>query len=232
MRYAIYFAPIAAHPLWALGNRWLGRNPESGEEISQPGLPGFAADAIEAVTAAPRRYGLHATIKPPFRLAAERDEAELTTRLGRFSAAWQPFDLPLLEVAALQDFIALQLRQPCPALHDLADACVAEFDDFRAPPDDAELARRHAEALDERARAHLARWGYPYVFDKFRFHVTLTGATPANLRTRLQPLLAEHFAAVLAQPCRVDGLALFVEPSAQAPFRLVRRFPFAGDLAA
>lgn len=232
MRYAIYLAPAATHPLWVTGNRWLGRDPETGDTLAQPGVAGLAPNEVEAVTAAPRRYGLHATIKAPFHLAPGRDEAELTTRLGRFSAAWQPFDLPQMEVAALQDFIALQLRQPCPALHALADACVTEFDDFRAPPDAAELARRQPETLSEGPRALLARWGYPYVFENFRFHVTLTGATPTSLRTRLQPWLAEHFASGLAQPCRVDGLALYVEPFPHASFRLVRRFPFAGDIAA
>jgi len=226
MRYALYFAPAASHPLWGRGNVWLGRDPESGRYFMPPDVPGLGADEVEALTAAPRRYGLHATIKPPFRLDGGRDEAGLFARIEEFSARQRPFTLPQLTVAKLDDFIALQLRRPCPALNALADACVADFDDFRAPPDAAERARRESEILDADAAARLARWGYAHVFEGFRLHLSLTqGVTPA-LQAKLLPWLSDYFAPALKSPCRVDGLALYVEPFASAPFRLVRRFAF------
>ncbi|MBU3908802.1 MAG: DUF1045 domain-containing protein [Gammaproteobacteria bacterium] len=228
----MYFSPAASHPLWALGNRWLGRDPDTGDVLIQPGVPGFTPVEVATFTAAPRRYGLHATLKAPFRLAEVCKESDLAGRLTEFSSARQSFDLPLLEVTVLDGFIALQMRQPSAELHALADACVTEFDDFRAPPDAAELARRRPETLGAKARMHIANWGYPHVFEDFRFHITLFQVTTPDLRARLLPWLVDHFSSALLQPCRVDGLALYVEPFPQAPFRLVRRFPFAGSSVA
>lgn len=231
MRYAVYFSPTASHPLWALGNRWLGRDPDTGELLNQPSVPGFTPDEVTAFTTTPRRYGLHATLKAPFRLAEGHAESDLVERIAEFSVARRPFELPRMEVTVLDGFIALQSSQPSTELHALADACVMEFDDFRAPPDTVELARRHPESLEASARAHLARWGYPHVFEDFRFHITLTQVTTPDLRARLLPWLAEHFANALRLPCRVDGLALYVEASPQASFRLIRRFSFTAGVA-
>lgn len=230
MRYAIYFVPATNHSLWELGNLWLGRNPETGGIFIQPCVSGCSPDEIKAVTIAPRRYGLHATIKPPFQLARGHDEAELIVRLKEFCAIRQSFELPHFEVATLDDFIALKLIQPNYKINELADACVAEFDNFRSPPDENELARRKPETLSDSGRANLARWGYPHVFEDFRFHITLTQSTTPDQRVRLLPWLADYFATALVHPCRVDGLALYVEPFSDAALQLVRRFPFAEDV--
>ena len=200
MRFAIYFVPAASHPLWELGNLWLGRNPETGGTFIQPYVSGFSPDEIKAVTAAPRRYGLHATIKPPFKLVRGRDEAELSVRLKEFCWTWQSFELPPLEVTTLGDFIALKLTQPNHNINKLAGACVVQFDNFRCPPDDAELARRQPETLSDRGRANLARWGYPHVFEDFQFHITLTQPTTRNQRVHLLPWLTDYFATALASP--------------------------------
>lgn len=228
MRYALYFAPAAAHPLWLAGNEWLGRDPERDCLLALPGAPGFTPEQIAAITAPPRRYGLHATLKAPFRLDAGRSEEELLARLTEFRAAHMALALPPLQVAAVDDFIALRTAYRNPELHDLADACVRHFDDFRAPPDAAELARRRPEMLDAEARVRLARWGYPHVFEGFEFHVSLTGAIAADVRDALLPWLANYFAPTLAAPLACDALALYVEPEPGASFRLVQRFPLTG----
>jgi putative phosphonate metabolism protein len=228
MRYALYFAPAVAHPLWLAGNAWLGRDPQRDGELAVPDVPGFTPQQIAASTASPRRYGLHATIKAPFRLPAERSEEELLARLSDFCAAHMAFDLPPMQVVALDDFVALGTVFRSQELHDLADACVRHFDDFRAPPDAAELARRRPEKLDAEARARLLRWGYPHVFAGFEFHVSLTGAMAADLRDALLPWLAVYFAPALAEPLAFDALALYVEPEPGAAFRLRQRFPLSG----
>lgn len=228
MRYALYFAPAAAHSLWLAGNAWLGRDPELGCRLASPELPGFAPEQVAAITASPRRYGLHATLKAPFRLDAGRSEAELRDRLTDFCAAHMAFDLPPLQVEAVDDFIALRTACRSRGLHDLAAACVRHFDDFRAPPDAAELARRRPETLDAEARVRLARWGYPHVFEGFEFHVSLTGAMAAEVRDALLPWLADYFAPALAVPLAFDALALYMEPAPGADFRLLQRFPLVG----
>jgi hypothetical protein len=62
-RVAIYYAPLPDDPLTSLSSSWLGRDPRSGEPVRHPDL-----DGIAEVTAEPRMYGFHATLKPPMRL--------------------------------------------------------------------------------------------------------------------------------------------------------------------
>lgn len=35
-RVAVYYAPETDDPLWAAGNRWLGRDPETGATLTPP----------------------------------------------------------------------------------------------------------------------------------------------------------------------------------------------------
>ena len=103
---------------------------------------------------------------------------------------------------------------------------MTEFDAYRAPPDAAELAKRHAAGLTPRQAELLARWGYPYVLDEFRFHLTLTGPiADAAERTRVAGLLRPLVAPLLGQPMPVRELCLFHQPDRAAPFRLIQRFP-------
>ena len=62
-RYAIYYLPPAG-ALADFGARWLGWDVRRGAAAVQLDLPGLR-DATEA----PRKYGFHGTLKPPFRLA-------------------------------------------------------------------------------------------------------------------------------------------------------------------
>ena len=221
LRCALYFAPPAHHPLWAAGCEWLGRDPESG-----------AATGGGAHRTDPRRYGFHATLKPPFALRDSATRAQLLAALSHFADGRAPFLMPPLAVATLGDFIALRplAREATAAgqpLRALADDSVRLFDDFRAPPTAAELARRLAPSLDAPQRASVERWGYPHVFDQWRFHMTLSDNLPADLRDGLLAEATRHFADALAQPMRCDGIALFVEDAPGADFRLDRRFDFA-----
>ncbi|GAA5785532.1 DUF1045 domain-containing protein [Chitiniphilus shinanonensis] len=229
-RYALYLAPPQTHPLWSVGNRWLGRDAERGDALTPSTMLGLDHATWNSLVGAPRRYGLHATLKAPFRLADPYDEAQLLLALEQFAATTAPFTLPPLQVTALAGFICLRPREESQALQALADACVAEFDRFRAPPAAAELERRRPGQLDVRARYLLERWGYPHVFERFRCHFTLTDPLPEPQRSALLPLLAAHFAPVLDQPLPVGELCLFVEDSPGAPFRLARRFALGSAL--
>jgi putative phosphonate metabolism protein len=226
-RYALYFAPVAGRPLALFGNHWLGRDPESGAALPQPELDGLDAARLRALTEAPRQYGFHGTLKPPFRLAEGCDESALRRAIAAFAVRQESFDLRRLQVQEIGDFLALTPRVPVPALSLLADACVIEFDSYRAPPVPAELARRQAAGLTPRQEALLARWGYPYVLDEFRFHLSLTGPiAEAAERSRVMDLLSSLLVPVLAEPVPLRELCLFVQPDRAAPFRLTDRFPF------
>ena len=225
-RYALYFAPPAHHPLWTAGCDWLGRDPESG-----------ATSDAGAHRRDPRRYGFHATLKPPFALRDGATRSQLFAALSHFVDEQPPFAMPALAVAMLGDFIALRpgdrdATAPGLPLRALADDCVRLFDEFRRPPSAEETARRQGADLDAAHRANLQRWGYPHVFGHWRFHMTLTDslardAEGERVRVRLLAEAQHHFGAALAEPLRCDGVALFVEDAPGADFRLLRRFDFA-----
>ena len=230
-RYAIYYAPPAEGCLWRLAQQWLGRDCENGEALEQPALDGWSAAEIAAATASPRHYGFHATLKAPFRLAAGVRFAALETALADFAARRRPFFTPPLKVSAIGSFIAVTLSAPAPQMQGLADAAVQEFDHLRAPLTEAEIARRLKAGLTPRQEELLRRWGYPYVQEEFRFHMTLTGSLVAakmgaERRERLQSQLAALFRPVLAEPVPVGEICLYSQADGDSPFRLARRFGF------
>ena len=222
MRVGLYYAPREDDPLWAAAAHWLGRDPAGGPVPPQPDLPDIAA-----VTADARRYGFHATLKPPMRLRPGVTLADVKTRAAAVLRDLPGFDLPPLAVADLHGFLALRETTPCPALRTLADACVAGVDELREPPGAAELARRRAKPLSPEREAMLLRWGYPDVFETWQFHMTLTCRLDAPGHAIFRPAAEAHFAAALDRPRRVDAVCLFVETPVPGDFILSGRLPLA-----
>jgi putative phosphonate metabolism protein len=222
LRYAIYYAPESQDPLWAAGCAWLGGDPETGTRSAPP-------DEAAGLIGHPARYGFHATFKPPFALAEGKTEAELESTLAKFAAARKAGPMPALCVQELHGFLAIRPVGDAAALHELADACVEAFDAFRRPPSPAELAMRRSGGLSPVQESNLARWGYPYVFGEYRFHMTLTERLDDGARARLETILEARFDAALAAPRALRSIALFVEPEAGKPFELRKRFAFAAQ---
>ena len=223
-RYAIYFTPDGA--LADRGAAWLGWDAAAGEAREPPCVPGLPRPAGE-ITARPRKYGFHATLKPPFRLAAGRSEVELDRALAAFAEARLAVQLDGLEVARLGRFVALRPVGETGALEALAAAVVEVFDPFRAPLSEEEIARRRAARLTPRQEALLARWGYPYVMEEFRFHMTLTGPLAPDELERTAAVLAEHFAPVLPAPFVVGGVTLLGEDE-RGRFHHLHRYALTG----
>lgn len=228
MRYALYFTPAASDELAHAAARWLGRDAFSGATVTQPTVPGFAPAALAALTADPRRYGFHATLKAPFALAEGRTEAELVAELARFSGETAAFDIPEVVVGRLGSFFALVPGADCEPLQAFAGEVVRRFDRFRAPLSSADIARRKPDELSSQQRQNLVQWGYPYVFDTFRFHMTLTGRVPEADTPAMEQALARHFADFDGQPLSITGLALFCEPSRGADFTVHSLFSLGG----
>lgn len=225
-RYAIYFAPEADSALERIGSEILGRHAGAKAELAQPRLPDIAPERFRELTAAPRHYGLHATLKPPFFLASQHDEAGLLENVGHIAAKMRAFDLPGLELTGLGSFLALTLTAPCPTLQDLARICVTVADSLRRPPSPEELARRRAKGLTPNQERLLDLWGYPYVLEEMRFHLTLTSSIhdPEEreiVRTGLAPLLAP----VLRKPVPMRDICVFRQTCREEPFGIFRRFP-------
>jgi len=231
-RYALYVAPPAPSPLWRFGSAVLGYDAEAGRDVPQLVPEGFDAASFHALTEDPRRYGFHATLKAPFRLRDGTDEAELISALNAFALRTVSFVLPRLEVTALRrragdpGFVALVEPEPTAELLDLERACVEGFEPFRAPLTDAEVARRRPEALTERQRLYLDLFGYPYVFEEFRFHLTLTGRVPGPDVDRMAGGLSRlRDANAPERALAVDGLALFKQAGG-GRFRILARAAF------
>jgi hypothetical protein len=219
-RVALYYAPAIDDPLWTRGAEWLGRDPLADAPRAQPALPDIAT-----LTAEPRLYGFHATLKPPMRLRDGVRWDEVVRATQTIAAAIPAFDLPALAVADLYGFLALRETAPSPALQALADACTAGADALRALPDADELARRRRGGLSPVHEANLVAWGYPYVFSAWRFHMTLTRRLTAAERLRVRPTAEAWFSYALGLRRRVAEICLFVQREPGADFVLAERVP-------
>lgn len=221
-RYAVYFSPKKYSPWWEFGTHWLGRNEYNHSSVPQPQLEDIPPAELARITAEPRRYGFHATLKPPFRLAAAHDETGLLARLRQLASTLKPVVLSPLRVATLGNFVALIPATDRAGLQALASACVVELDDFRAPLLATELARRGNLNLDAREAELLNLYGYPYVMDRFRFHLTLTGPIEGSAAPRISHALAESVSQLNRGPAlSLDHLCLFVERTPGTAFQRI-----------
>jgi putative phosphonate metabolism protein len=222
-RVAAYYAPQPEDTLFAEGAAWLGRDPESGASVPQPDV----ANIVE-VTAEPRLYGFHATLKPPMRLVEGRQLSDVVQATTELADRIAPFALPPLAVSDVFGFLALRETVRCPPLQALADACVEHLDRLRAQPSDAELARRRRARLTPRQDAMLVRWGYPYVFDTWFFHMTLTRRLTTEEKLVYQPAAERHFAYAIAAPRRVTDICLCVQSASGGAFVIEERLKLRG----
>jgi len=212
MRVAVYFSPPSHHPLVRTAAAWLGRDAFSGARLDRGPVDGFDPSELAALTADPRRFGFHATLKPPFRIAAEHSLEEVKALLADFCRERAAVSTGALQLTEIGPFFALTADGRAEeAIGALADAVVCAFEPFRAPLTEAEVVRRRPEWLTGRQRANLRDWGYPYVFEEFRFHMTLTGPVPGEHRARMTGLLRERFASFIGRPLMIDALSLFCE---------------------
>lgn len=204
-RYAVYWAPDGAFADRAAA--WLGWDPRRGVAIAQPS----AGVDLSTVTDEPRKYGFHGTIKAPFRLAEGWSRNALADAAGALARRLAPVMTPGLAIRRIGRFMALVPEDDGRAIGALAAAVVEALEPARAALTEAEVLRRRPEGLTPRQRVLLDLWGYPYVMDEFRFHLTLTGSLDPAMTDLIEPLARGHFAPDLAVPFRLDALCLFGE---------------------
>lgn len=221
-RYAIYFTPEGA--LAALGAAWLGWDVARGCAVAHPDVGGLD---VAAITETPRKYGMHGTVKPPFVLAEGMTADALIGEVDALCATLAPVTLQGLELAAMGRFLALVPVGDQSDLAQLAGTVVQQLDEFRALPSEAELARRRQANLTPAQDAHLVRWGYPYVLDQFRFHITLSSKLPkaqvAVVKDAIKPLFAPH----LGVPFEIGSLTLAGQ-RADGMFEEIHRYALTG----
>lgn len=219
-RFAIYYVPPEG-PLERFGASWLGWDVVRGRDTSQPDLPD-----LHDVTMTPRKYGFHGTLKPPFRLAEGQKVGDLEAATSDLASGLSPAACEGLALTTLGKFLALTLKGNIDGIQQIAAAFVRELDQFRACPSAAELARRRSARLSARQDALLTEWGYPYVMEEFRFHMTLTGRLPKNdipkWITAVQCQLPD-----LPEPFVMDQIALCGERE-DGRFELIHRYALTG----
>ena len=224
-RYALYAVPRPQTALARFGAAWLGWDIETGTAVETVETAGLPADFHREITAEPRRYGFHGTLKAPFRLSEGVSETELIRAIAEFAARREQLPPFPLRFATLGRFLAMIPAESVPALHALAAAAVEELDRFRAPLTEAERVRRNRAPLTPPQAALLERWGYPYVMEEFRYHMTLTGSLEPERRARVALALGPLLAALTAGLYALDDVALCVESASEQNFRVLRRFP-------
>ncbi len=225
MRYAVYFTPPSTDPLTQAGASWLGRDAYTGEPLSDGKPDGFSTQEFAYNTAEPRRYGFHATIVAPFRLNPSKSEAGLVEAFDNFCISTMPFEARL-EVTSILSFVAIMEAGRSDGLTAMAARAVEYFNPFLDALTEADIARRKPETLTNHQLVLLQRWGYPYVMDEFRFHMTLSGSLEKEARERMAMAAHERFDSILAKPIEIDGLALFVEHETGAPMTVLRHAHF------
>lgn len=228
VRYAVYYAPAATAPLARFAAGWLGHDPAGGavEPIRRAGALG--REAIDRITAEPRRYGFHATLKAPFALAAGANADMLAREVSRIAAGAPPVAAGPLGLTEIGPFLALCPSGDTGPLDALASRLVRDLDAMRAPLGDDERARRRADRLTTRQRRYLEDWGYPYVFEDFRFHLTLTGPLGEAERALARAALAPMVEPSTRDPFTVDDICLFGDPGGGRPFEIVSRHRLSG----
>lgn len=217
-RFAIYFAPAAGHPLWVRAAEWLGRDPLTGA-VHTAAVAGLDRELLDAHSVSARRYGFHATIKAPMRLAAGVNEADLMTALTQFAAAEAPVSLGPMRLHLIDGFLALVPERQPDALTAFAARVVETFEPHRAPLSAGDRERRVAPGhLSARQVELLDQFGYPYTHEQFQFHMTLTDRLPDAVRPTIVAAAEQHFAADQGAELVLDRLALFTEAEPGAPF--------------
>jgi hypothetical protein len=216
-RVALYYAPPASSAWWREGCEWLGRDPENGLFTDTP---------AHDVTHSPRRYGWHATIVAPFHLAPGANLMDVLACARAWASSVPRFDMAV-QAAELGRFVALRPRNTCDdeRLRTMAGNALQALGTVRARPSHESIERRIVDGMSARQIELLRTWGYPYVFDEYRFHMTLSDSLDdANARAAIASEWTRRIDTLGMLP--MHGAALFIEPEPGEPFTLWQRLPF------
>jgi putative phosphonate metabolism protein len=228
-RYAVYFSPEPGSPLDAFGHRWLGRNDQTPAKSRTmlPVVAGMAPARVAALTESAWRYGFHATLKPPFELNPASSLDAFLAAAHIFAKGLAPIELPALELAIIGKFIALTPVASSATLENFAAQCVRVFEGFRVPLTPEQTAHYMRYKLTVHQTQMLEHWGYPYVMEEFRFHISITDRIDdekerAAMLSTVQALAGD----VVNKPIVVRDLAVFHQPERDMPMMLLERIPF------
>ena len=223
-RFAIYFVPSAETEFFRFGSAVLGYDCYTGGSVKRPTIFDAEPELWDRLTAEPRRYGFHATLKAPFNLSPSCREAQLVSALHSFAGLGHTISASKPAVRMLGGFAAIVPAAPSPAIDELAAKCTTIFDAFRAPITAQERARRVASGLNHGQIANLDRWGYPYVFSDFRFHMTLTSRVDVERRDDVLNMLQQALSrAAKDRVLAIERISLMRQNDENSSFRVIEQ---------
>lgn len=225
-RYAIYYAPEMGSALAQFGLSWLGHDPSSPHTNIARRCYGLGEQFHAKVTNRPKRYGFHGTLKAPFNLADGMNAKALREEIEIFARHQQSFEIPPLKLNEMYGRLVLSSDEESVDLAALAGACVSNFDHFRAAVTSEKHLRRSTEGLNQRQQNLFNEWGYPYIFDEFQFHLTLTNKLDAKELAQIRPVLIPALKDAISEPVQISSICLFGDPGQDNPFHLIERFYF------
>lgn len=226
-RYAVYYVPAADSGIAKFGREWLGVDIETGERHDQPAIEGISPARHETLTSGPRYYGFHGTLKPPFQLAANANLENLLIATRLFAKSVSPIEIPPLELANIGKFLALSPVASSFELELMAGGCVRALEGYRRHRTEQELAAYRQSKLTVHQEQMLEHWGYPYVLEEFRFHMTLTDRIDDDAeRDVLMQAAKERCSDFLGQSLPVNEVVVCVQPERDTYMRVVERIPF------
>lgn len=221
-RYAIYYAPDASSDLWRFGSRVIGYDAATGLDAPYDKPPGYGCAEWQALVGDASKYGFHATLKAPFRLAATSTRGELIGAVAWLASRLERARIGSLTVTPLGPYAALVPEEASSALSACVQTIVENLEAFRAPLTHAERERRKPALLSARQLELLDRFGYPYVAEEFRFHMTLAGPLPDNARGAIiETLYGKYQASVSQTELYLDRIAVFEQPTPESRFRII-----------
>jgi 2'-5' RNA ligase len=225
-RYAVYFSPSADSQLGQFGQRVLCRSATSDRK---PNASSTFSDQARwlRLTEKPAHYGFHATLKAPFELKRSITVDKLTRAVTDFATSQSPIELTSLSPRNLGDFMALTLENEIETLSKFALDCVISLEPFRQVLSDGDMQRRKLHGISSRQESLLLEYGYPYVADEFRFHLTLSDKLSKHDQDYKTWVISEYDKLVVRPPV-LDQIAIYAQTDRQSPFIQVAEFALSG----
>jgi putative phosphonate metabolism protein len=223
-RYAVYYVPPQGSALATFGQKWLGVDIETGISVKQLEITSLSPSRLEAITSTPRLYGFHGTLKPPFSLAKNTSPEGLLDATRILARSLSKIEIPPLELAFIGKFLALSPETASMQLEKLASNCVRALEGFRQRRSERELAEYRQAKLTVHQEQMLDNWGYPYVLEEFRFHMTLTEKIEtAAERETLMKTAKEKCRDIIGQPIPITEITVCRQNNAHEPMQVVER---------
>ena len=225
-RYAIYFAPSETSKIGQFGRLLLKRTAK--KMVDEGMLTDLPKELHRKIIKTPQHYGFHGTLKAPFELHPDYNLYHLDTTLIKFCSSFPDFSIKSLKLQIIAEFIALVPNGEVERLYQLHRKLTEEFNYLCGPLSDFDRDRFLARGLTNGQKKYLCRYGYPFILDSFKFHLTLTSSLTENEQTTCLELLDNMIVDFKDERLSVDRVCLFKQETRKSPFFMVKEYNLQG----